>query len=95
MDHIRPLLAIPLGNQSRLSLIEQQFLTIDHYTIPIIANGKQVIGNVQKHITEYQLAEIDMRTIEGSIANLQKKLVDATKDNDQNKTKQYTEQLTR
>lgn len=52
-DHLKPLLAIPLGNQSKLAYIEQLFLTIDHYTIPIIANGKQIIGNVQKHVIEY------------------------------------------
>lgn len=86
-DHLKPLLAIPLGNQSKLAFIEQLFLTIDHYTIPIINNGKQIIGNVQKHVIDYQLAEMDVKTIENSISGLQKKLVDATKENDQNKTK--------
>lgn len=52
-DHLKSLLAIPLGNQSKLAFIEQLFLTIDHYTIPIITNGKQIIGNVQKHVIEY------------------------------------------
>lgn len=93
MDHLKPLLAIPLGNQSKLAFIEQLFLTIDHYTIPIIINGKQILGNVQKHVIEYQLAEMDVKTIENSISGLQKKLVDATKENDQGKTKQITDQL--
>lgn len=36
---------------------------------------------------------MDVKTIENSISGLQKKLVDATKENDQNKTKQITDQL--